>query len=145
VPFNTKTRCEALLGRRLAATAAAPAGSVDVASAYAIYLDEGQVVQLKGWAEQNGTPAECIAMIDGNRTAIGAGASMLARRDIERDKGQSLGRVGWRAVATLPTSMPLCALALVPGEGQAVPLANCAPSLPAGAEPAETPAKPGKS
>lgn len=142
VPFNTKTRCEELLGQRLNALAASTAGSVDAISTYTIYPDEGQAMQLKGWAAQDGTPAECIVVIDGSRTAIGAGASMLVRPDIERDKGRPLGRVGWRAVATLPTSMPVCALALFPGESQALQLANCQESLAATTDPAEPKANP---
>jgi hypothetical protein len=50
---------------------------------------------------------------------------MLMRPDIAHE----LGRVGWRAVATLPAAMPVCALALFPGDDQELPLANCQSSL----------------
>jgi hypothetical protein len=130
VPFNINTRCESLLGRRVAETAGEPAGSIEEISTYAIFPDRGKAVELTGWAEHDGAGAECIVVIDGSRTAIGAGASMLLRPDVERDKGRPLGRVGWKAVATLPEVMPLCALALFRGETKAVPLANCQESIP---------------
>jgi hypothetical protein len=129
VPFNTNTRCESLLGRRLAEMAGEPAGSMEAISTYAIFPDRGKAVELIGWAERDGASAECIVVIDGRRTAIGAGASMFLRPDTERDKGQPLGRVGWKAVATLPEVMPVCAIALFRGEGEAVPLANCQESI----------------
>ena len=84
VPFNTRTRCEALLGQTLAATAAGPAGStpgaIDTATPFKLFGTQGQAMDVAGWAERDGTPAECIIIIDGKRTAIGAGASILLRQ-----------------------------------------------------------------
>ena len=107
-----------------------------MARVYALFGDKGQAMEVRGWAERDGTPAECIVIIDGDGMAIGAGASMLARPDIEHDQKRPLGRVGWRAVATLPQVMPVCALALFPGNDAPAPLANCAHSLAAELKPA---------
>ena len=62
-----------------------------------------------------------------------AGVSTLERPETPRDKGRLF--VGWRAVATLPDAMPLCALAYFPGQDQAVPLADCQDAI--SAEPAK--------
>jgi len=56
---------------------------------------------------------------------IGAGASVSERPDLDRSKGRPLGRVGWQAVARLPSSATICALALFPGEAKPLPLADC--------------------
>ena len=135
VPFNTVSRCEERLGQHISEAAGSPSGAIDAAFAYPLFGGKGQALEVKGWAERVGTPAECIVIIDGNRTAIGAGASMLMRPDIEREQVRPLGRIGWRAVATLPQVMPVCALALFPGDSEEVPLANCRSSLAAATTP----------
>jgi hypothetical protein len=125
VPFDTISRCEERLGQHIGEAADPPSGAIDTAFAYPLFGGTGQALEVRGWAERNGASAECIIVIDGRRTAIGAGVSMLMRPDIAHE----LGSVGWRAVATLPAAMPVCALALFPGDDQELPLANCETSL----------------
>jgi hypothetical protein len=129
VPFNMATRCEKKLGQHFEETAVPSSGAIEGASIYTRFDNKGRAIEVKGWAEQGGTPAECIVIIDGSGTAIGAGASMLARPDIERDQERSLGRVGWSAVAPLPQVMPVCALAFFPANDGPVPLASCLNNL----------------
>jgi hypothetical protein len=83
--------------------------------------DAGRAMELSGWAEQYGMAAECILIVDGDHMVIGSGASVARRPDLERAKGRSLGLVGWKAVATLPKSTPICALALFPGADAWIP------------------------
>ena len=76
-------------------------------------------------AERDGVTAECIVLVDGTGTAIGAGALVARRPDVEQEAARSLGLVGWKGVASVPASSPVCALALFPGESEPVPLAGC--------------------
>jgi len=126
-PFHWRSRCEELLGQSIPeATTAGPAtGRIEALSIYKKADDSGRAIALSGFAERDGTAAECIVIVDGSRTVIGAGASVSERPDLERNVGHSLGRVGWRAVATLPPSAAVCALALFPGEAKPLPLADC--------------------
>ena len=126
-------------------------GSVETLTAYAVWSGTERALELSGWAEQAGAEADCVVIVDGNRTVIGAGASVSQRPDIERVKGHALGPVGWKAVATVPQSTPICALALFPddpdNDGPWEPLANCQTSIenagaaPAPAIPADTPSQ----
>ena len=74
-------------------------GRIETLSVYEQADNSGRAIALSGFAERDGTAAECIVIVDGNGTAIGAGASVSERPDLERNEGHSLGRVGWRAVA----------------------------------------------
>ena len=66
--------------------------------------------------------------------------------------GHALGPVGWKAVATVPQSTPICALALFPddpdNDGPWEPVANYQTTIESAAEapppaaPAETPSEP---
>jgi hypothetical protein len=128
-PFHWRSRCEALHGQSLPqpAPAEADAGRLETVSTYEMAEHSGLALSLSGFAVRDGTPAECIIIVDGNGTAIGAGASVSERPDLEQSEGHALGRVGWRAVAALPPSAKVCALALFPGETKPIPLADCKP------------------
>jgi hypothetical protein len=128
-PFHWRSRCEALLGQSVPAAAAAdPAtGRLETVSTYEMAEHSERALALSGFAARDGTPAECIVIVDGSGTAIGAGASVSERPDLEQSEGHSLGRVGWRAVAAPPPSATVCALALFPGEAKPIPLAACKP------------------
>ena len=76
--------------------------------------------------------AECIILVDGTGTAIGAGALVTRRPDMELAAARSLGLVGWKGVAEMPTSSPVCAFALFPRESEPIPLADCQ-AIPEGA------------
>ena len=124
-PFHWQSRCEDMLGRRLAASDLPAAGSLEALSVYERSHGAGPAIELSGWAEDEGAGAECIVIVDGSGIAIGSGVSVKRRPDIDRAKGRSLGRVGWKAVAVLPQTTPVCALALFPGEPQLVPISRC--------------------
>jgi hypothetical protein len=51
---------------------------------------------------------------------------------VEQAAALSLGLVGWKGVAAVPASAPVCASALFPGESELVPLADCQ-AIPEGA------------
>jgi hypothetical protein len=85
----------------------------------------GRALELSGWAEWQGAAAECIILADASGTAIGAGAPVRRRPDIEEAMAGPRGLVGWSGVAAMPTSSRLCAFALFPGESEPVPLGDC--------------------
>jgi hypothetical protein len=118
-----------MLGQHLAETTAPAAGSLETFSTYPLAHGTGSAIELSGWAERDGAAANCIAIVDGNRIVIGAGASIARRLDLERAKGRSLGLAGWQAVAIIPESFPICAFALFPGESQLAPLSHCQENL----------------
>lgn len=126
-PFHWRSRCEELLGQSIpeARTASAATGRIEAVSLYKKVADSGRAIALSGFAERDGTAAECIVIVDGSGTVIGAGASVSERPDLEQSEGRALGRVGWQAVAALPPSAAVCALALFPGEAKPLPLADC--------------------
>ena len=139
-PFHWQSACEALIGTRLPEASGPATGTVETLSGYPVWHGNARALELTGWAEQGGSEADCIAIVDGNRTVIGAGASVLERPDIERAEGaRPLRPIGWKAVATIPQSTPLCALALFPNDvdndGPWEPLDNCQESLESAAAP----------
>ena len=81
-----------------------------------------------------GLPAsrECIILADSGSTAIGAEALVTFRPDVEQAAARSLGFIGWKGVASVPASSPVCAYALFAGEGKPVPLSDCQ-AIPTGA------------
>jgi len=92
----------------------------------------GGALELSGWAHRDEVAAECVILVDGAGTAIGAGAFVTRRPDVEQAAALSLGLVGWKGVAAVPASAPVCAFALFPGESELVPLADCQ-AIPEGA------------
>ena len=68
--------------------------SIETASIYKKADSSGRALALSGFAERDGTPAECIVIVDSNGAAIGAGTSVSERPDLEQSEGRSLGRVG---------------------------------------------------
>ena len=54
----------------------------------------------------------------------GALADSVARA-VEQAAGSSLCLAGWKGVAAAPKAMPVCALALFPGEDELRPLDGC--------------------
>ena len=84
----------------------------------------GGALELSGWAHRDEVAAEC-GMVDGAGTAIGVGGFVTRRPDVEQATALSLGLVGWKGVAAVPASAPVCAFALFPGESELVPLADC--------------------
>jgi hypothetical protein len=129
VPFNTRSRCEEVLGQHMAATVGPSAGALETITAYAMSHAAGRAIELSGWAERDGQSPDCILIVDGDGTAMGSGASAAPRPDLERAQGRSLGLVGWKAVASFPVATPVCALALFPGTDQWAPLSNCQASI----------------
>ena len=91
-----------------------PQGSLEVVLTYAMSQGAGRAMELSGWSERDGEPAECVVILDGNRMVIGAGASIVRRTDLERATGHSLGLVGWKAVADPPTQHACLRLGPVP-------------------------------
>ena len=131
-PFHWQSRCEERLGQHLATQAGPAAGRLETISAYKMSRGGGRALELSGWAERDGVAAECILLVDSAGTAIGAGALVTRRPDVEQAAARSLGLVGWKGVASVPASSPVCAYALFPGESEPVPLADCQ-AIPEGA------------
>ena len=131
-PFHWQSRCEERLGQHLATQAGPAAGRLETISAYKMSRGGGRALELSGWAERDGVAAECILLVDSAGTAIGAGALVTRRPDVEQGAARSLGLVGWKGVASVPASSPVCAYALFPGESEPVPLADCQ-AIPEGA------------
>ena len=119
VPFHRGSECEAMIGQHIAhAASAKPVGAIETISMYERSDGAGSALEISGWAERDGSAAKCVVIIDGNNTVIGSGSSILRRRETGGVKGRSLEANGWQAVATLPRSMPICALALFSDSGQ---------------------------
>jgi hypothetical protein len=131
-PFHWRSRCEERLGQHLAAPAGPAAGRLETISAYKMSRGGGRALDLSGWAERDGVAAECILLADSAGTAIGAGALVMRRPDVEQAAARSLGLVGWKGAASVPASSRVCAYALFPGESEPVPLADCQ-AIPEGA------------
>lgn len=122
VPFNARSRCENLMGESLPATSEVNSGELESMAAYPVWQQEQTAVELSGWGGTAEDAAECIAIVDGDGVVIGAGISGDLRLDpLTRREA----RIGWRAVATPPRQMPVCAFALFPGTSEFRPLANC--------------------
>lgn len=145
-PFHWRSRCEDMLGEHIAEPSAPAMGQLESVSVYKMAHGAGRALKVSGWATRDGAGPECIAIVDGTRMVIGSGAAVAQRLDVERDKGRSLGLVGWEAVAALPQTAPVCAFALFRGEIQLAPLSRCAgldPEASApGAKPAQAPLEP---
>jgi len=131
-PFHWQSRCEERLGQHLATQAGPAAGRLETISAYKMSRGGGRALELSGWTERDGLAAECVILVDGSGTAIGAGALVTRRPDVEQAAARSLGLVGWKGVASVPASSPVCAYALFPGESELVPLTDCQ-AIPEGA------------
>ena len=124
-PFHWRSRCEERLGQHIAERTGPSAGHIETLSVYKMSRGDGPALELSGWAERDGVAAECVVLADGSGTAIGAGAFITRRPDVEQAAAQSLGIVGWKGVAAMPASSQVCAFALFPGESEPVPLADC--------------------
>jgi hypothetical protein len=109
-PFHWRSRCEGLLGQTIAETPGPAVGRIESSSSYKLSHGDGRALELSGVAERNGVAAGCIVLVDGTRTAIGAGAPLVS---------------GWKGVAASPKTMPVCALALFAGENELAPLDGC--------------------
>lgn len=109
-PLHWRSRCEGMLGQTIAAPAGPAVGRIESSSSYKVSHGDGRALELSGFAERNGVTAECIVLVDGTRTAIGVGAPVVS---------------GWKGVAASPKTMPVCALALFPGENELAPLDGC--------------------
>jgi hypothetical protein len=105
-PFHWQSRCEERLGQHLAAPVGPAAGRIETISAYKMSRGGGRALELSGWAERDGVAAECILLADSAGTAIGAGALVMRRPDVEQAAARSLGLVGWKGVASVPASSP---------------------------------------
>ena len=124
-PFHWRSRCEGMLGQTIAEPAGPVVGRIETSSAYKVSHGDGRALELSGFAQRNGVTAECIVLVDGTHTAIGAGAPIVKRPDVEQAAGSSLCLAGWKGVAAAPKAMPVCALALFPGEDELRPLDGC--------------------
>jgi hypothetical protein len=122
VPFNTRSRCEDVIGQHLPEVSAAPAGATESMATYRVSQGTGTAIELSGWAVQAGEPAECIAVVNGDGVVIGAGTTTTMHPD---PATQHVARIGWQAVASFPQHLPVCALALFPGATAWSELANC--------------------
>jgi hypothetical protein len=47
------------------------------------------------------SPADCVVLVDGALTTIGAGTSVAKRLDVDQEAGRSLGLIGWRGSSGL--------------------------------------------
>ena len=98
-PFHWRSRCEGLLGQTIGAQAGPAVGRIETSSSYKVSHGDGRALELSGFAERNGVGAECIVLVDGTHTAIGAGAPVVS---------------GWKGVAMSPKgtaglrTCPLC-------------------------------------
>jgi hypothetical protein len=124
-PFHWRSRCEGMLGQTIAEPTGPVVGRIETSSAYNVSHGDGQALELSGFAERDGVTAECLVLVDGTSTAIGAGAPIVKRPDVEQAAGRSLCLAGWKGVAAAPKTMPVCALALFPGEDELRPLDGC--------------------
>ena len=124
-PFHWRSRCEGMLGQTIAEPTGQAVGRVETASLYKVSHGRRQALELSGFAQRGGVTAECIVLVDGNRTAIGAGAPVVKRPDVEQATARSLCLAGWKGVAAPPKAMPVCAFALFPGEDELWPLDGC--------------------
>ena len=122
VPFNADTRCEEFIGQHLPSASGASAGAIESMATYTVAYETRSAIELSGWAIKAGIPAECIAIVDGDGLVIGAGITATMRPDPLTQRPQ---RIGWQAVANDPQRMPVCALALFPGNPMWNALANC--------------------
>ena len=82
-----------MIGTRLPEASGLATGTVESLSGYPVWHGNARALELTGWAEQGGSEADCIVIVDGNRTVIGAGASVLERPDIERAEGAAIARL----------------------------------------------------
>jgi hypothetical protein len=117
VPFNTRSRCEDVMGQHLLIVLSAPAGAIEGMMTYTVSQETRTAIELSGWAVQAGEPVECIAVVNGNGVVVGAGTAT--------SRLQSASRFSWRAVTNSAQYKPLCAFALFPGAMIWTPLANC--------------------
>ncbi len=127
VPFNTRSRCEKMLGQHLVAAANIPVGAIDKLTVYTVSHETRTAIELSGSAAQAVNPAECIAIVDGTGVVIGAGISASLHPGPFRQRSR---RSGWKAVASYPRSMPVCAIALFPNGDAWFPLSNCQTVIP---------------
>jgi hypothetical protein len=109
-PFHWRSRCENMLGKTISAPPGPAVGRIEKFSVYKVVHGGDRALELSGFAERNGVMPECIVLIDGTRTAIGAGAPVVS---------------GWKGVASVPKTMPVCALALFPDEDALLSLDGC--------------------
>jgi hypothetical protein len=126
VPFTSGSRCEQMIGGRAVATAKPVDGSLEAISSYQMSHGAGLAVELSGWAERDGSGADCVVVVDQDQNVIGAGTSTTRRAEIEKKKGRSLGLVGWEAVASLPKEKA-CVLAAFPHDERWFSLGDCKP------------------
>lgn len=128
-PFHWQSACEAMLGRKIDDSPGKSAGRLESASHYKRAHNAGEAIELAGFAQRDGEAPDCIVIIDGDRTVIGAGVLVSNRPDIEVETRQALGRIGWKGVAKQTDAFPICALALFPGETALTPLEGCRQEL----------------
>ena len=124
-PFHWRSRCEGLLGQKIAEPTGPAAGRIETSSLYEVSHGDGRALEISGFAARDGATAECIVLVDGTHTVIGAGAPIVKRPDVEKAASRSLCLAGWKCVVALPKAMPVCALALFPGSDELAPLDGC--------------------
>ena len=116
VPFNTRSRCEEMLGQHLVAQSKVSAGSIDDVTVYTVSHETRTAIELSGWALHEGRPAECIAVVDGEKIVIGAGTSSGLRPAPLRSDRCGLDGKQWRAIPKGCRSARLpCFPVLAPG------------------------------
>ena len=123
-PFHWRSRCEGMLGQTIAEPAGPAVGRIETSSSYKVSHGDGRALELSGFAERNGVTAECIVLVDGTRTAIGAGHPSSNVPMWNRRRAGRFLPAG-RASRQSPKAMPVCALALFPGENELAPLDGC--------------------
>ena len=79
-PFNAHTRCEEFIGQRLPSASGASAGAIESMATYTVSHETRTAIELTGWSFKSGVPAECIAIVDGDGLAIGAGVTATPTR-----------------------------------------------------------------
>ena len=95
-----------VLGQHLAAPAGPAAGRLETISAYKIVRGGGRALELSGWAERrSGSRRIAREHPSGRWRRHGnRGRALVARRpDVEQAAARSLGPVGWKGVASVPS------------------------------------------
>ena len=118
VPFDWSSRCEKLMDQHIGEAVGRVIGVLQTVSTYEISHGRGRAIELSGRAELHGEAPDCVIIVDGYRTVIGAGVFIPHAFVVEPS-------VEWRAVALLPRNKPVCALAVFSRTDQLVPISSC--------------------
>jgi hypothetical protein len=126
VPFDTRTRCEELIGKILIHSATEAIGAMESGTVYRVWQGTREAVELHGWILKAGFWPECIVVLDAGDRVIGAG--LLGSR-APTNAPDDPSKIGWRAVIHPSDRRPICAFAVLHGTSTLKPIANCLTSF----------------